>query len=69
LIKHALLALKGCTTKGLTSKSVTIAFVGKDQPFTMLEDEDVRPFLEGVADEEGGEVAGAADEEGDSSMA
>jgi hypothetical protein len=46
---------------------VTIAFVGKDQPFTMLEDDDVRPYLEGVADEEEGQAGG--DEEGDSAMA
>lgn len=53
LIKHALMSLKATATKGLTSKNVTIAFVGKDTPFTILEDDETRPFLEGVQDEEG----------------
>lgn len=60
LIKHALTSLKGAATKGLNSKNITIAFVGKDLPFTVLEDDDVRPFLEGVMDdddEEGEEKA------------
>lgn len=52
LIKHALLSLKATATKGLTSKNTTIAFVGKDQTFTVLEEDDVRPFLEGVMDDE-----------------
>lgn len=53
LIKHALMSLKGTATKGLNSKNTTIAFVGKNTGFTILEDDDVRPFLEGVMDEEG----------------
>lgn len=55
LIKHALLALKATSAKALTSKSVTLAIVGKGQDFKVLEDDDVRPYLEGVADDEEGE--------------
>lgn len=51
LIKHALTSLKGVAPKGLTSANVTLAFVGKDVPFQVLEDDDVRPYLEGVMDE------------------
>jgi len=51
LCKHALESLKGVAPKGLTSKNITLAFVGKDLPFTVLEDDAVRPHLEGVMDE------------------
>lgn len=52
LLNHGLNALKSVSAKGLTSKNVTVAFVGKDVPFTVLEDDDVRPFLAGIMDEE-----------------
>lgn len=52
LIEHGLQALKSVQAKGLTSKNTTVAFVGKNVPFTILEDDDVRPYLEKVMDEE-----------------
>jgi 20S proteasome subunit alpha 6 len=47
LIKHALRALNGCLeAEGeLKTENTTIAFVGKDCGFTVLEDEAVAPFL------------------------
>jgi len=66
LIRHALLALKGTAVKRLTSKNVTVAFVGKDVPFACFEDDDVRPFLEGVVVE--GEEVDAKDELDESHM-
>jgi len=70
LIKHALMALKGTATKdkGLTSQSVTVAFVGKDTPFTILEDDDVKPLLVGILDEDGDEGEDGGDD-GDEAMA
>jgi 20S proteasome subunit alpha 6 len=66
LVRHALLALKGTAVKRLTSRNCTVAFVGKDIPFTCLEDDDVRPFLEGVIVE--GEDVDAKDELDESHM-
>jgi len=54
LIKHALIALKSTSPTPLTAKSVTVAFVGVDTPFTILEDDKVRPYVAAVADDEGG---------------
>jgi len=53
LIKHALIALKSTSSTPLSAKSVTVAFVGKDTPFTILEDEKVRPYVVDVDDEGG----------------
>lgn len=51
LLKHAMESLKGVAPTELTSKNVTLAFVGKDIPFTLLEDDAVRPYLDMVMDE------------------
>lgn len=60
LLNHALQALKSVSAnKGLTSKSVTLAFVGKNVPFTLLEDDDVRPYLAGVMEESEDEAEAA----------
>jgi 20S proteasome subunit alpha 6 len=53
LIKHALTALKGASQKSLNSKNVTIAYVGKEHNFTVLEDDAVRPYVVQVAGEGG----------------
>ena len=63
LIRHALMALKGTAVKRLTSKNTTISFVGQGLPFTVLEDDDVKPFLEGVVVE--GEEGDSKEEESD----
>jgi len=45
LIKHALTALKASSSKALTSKNTTIAYVGSDSKFTILDDDAVRPYV------------------------
>jgi len=45
LIRHALHALKGASQTELTSRNVTIGFVGPDTPFTIWEDEQIKPYL------------------------
>lgn len=57
LIKHCLMALKGCSTKRLTTKNCTVAFVGKGVPWTCLEDDAVAPYLVDVVTEEDGDDA------------
>jgi len=51
LIKHALTALKATSPKPLTAKSVVVGFVGKDRPFTILEDDKVRDYVLAVSDD------------------
>lgn len=60
LIMHALEALKGCAGGVLTSKNVSVGFVGKDAEFTELEGDSIAPYVDRLeqADE-------AKDEEGD----
>lgn len=56
LIRHALLAIKESVqdTK-LSSKNCSVAIVGKDENFTILEDEDLQPHIEALEAEEAGE--------------
>jgi len=67
LIKHALIALKGTSQTPLTHRNCSIAYVGKNQKFTILEDDDMKGFVASVADEEGvvGGDDGGDDESGD----
>jgi len=58
LIRHALTALKSTSPKPLTAKSVAVGFVGKNKPFTILEDEKVRPYVLAISDD-----AAAVDDE------
>jgi 20S proteasome subunit alpha 6 len=51
LIMHALIALKATSPKPLTARSVTVGFVGKNTPFTILEDEKVRSHVAAVSDD------------------
>jgi len=50
LIEHALLALRDTlpAEDNLTKKNTTIAIVGKGQPFKMLDDDVVQPFLDRI---------------------
>ena len=61
LISHALKALSGCTEsdKGLTTRNTTIAIVGKDLPFKIIDEEDVAPYLAEIAGEAEGKAAPA----------
>lgn len=47
IIKHSLLALRECLPNDveLSTKNVSLAIVGKNQPFTTYDDEAVAPFL------------------------
>lgn len=52
LIRQALTALKSTSDKPLTSKNVTVGFVGKDTPFTIYDDDAVARYVALVADDE-----------------
>lgn len=67
LIRAGLRALAATLAEGeLDSKNATVAVVGEGTPFTVLEGEDLLPFLEAIAAEgtggsaEGGDAAAAA---------
>jgi len=45
LIFHALTALKGASQKKLTSRNVTVGYVGKGKEFTILEGDSVRQYV------------------------
>ncbi|DBA01803.1 TPA: hypothetical protein N0F65_002919 [Lagenidium giganteum] len=64
LIHHALQAIRGCLQgdQELTSANITVAVVGVDQPFTLIEGDELQPYIDAV------EVADVKDEDGDSKM-
>lgn len=77
LILHGLRALEASAQEqGIDKKNCTIAIVGKDTPFTLIEDDALEPFLAQIrADEGAGGEGGAAaaeapvDADGDAQMA
>ena len=48
LIKHVLHALKGASQKKLTSRNVSVGFVGADSEFRILEGEDIKKLVNEV---------------------
>ena len=66
LIMHALKALVGCVSGDgeLTKENGSVAIVGKDQKFTLIEGEELKPYLDRL-ELEGGNNGGNADEEED----
>jgi len=52
LIKHSLLALRDTipAEENLSATNTSIAYVGVDSKLVMLEDELVKPYLDGIAD-------------------
>jgi len=66
LIMHALKALVGCVSGDgeLTRENGSVAIVGKDQKFTLIEGEELQPYLDRL-ELEGGNNGGNADEEED----
>ncbi|MCJ8734549.1 hypothetical protein PDJAM_G00236620 [Pangasius djambal] len=50
LVQHGLCALRETlpAEQDLTTKNVSIGIVGKDMEFTIYDDDDVAPFLEGL---------------------
>ncbi len=58
LVRHALQALHASLQDGdLTSLNCSVAVVGPDQAFTILEGEALEPFVAAVRDEDGAEAA------------
>jgi 20S proteasome subunit alpha 6 len=67
LVAHGLRALSAAVAdgeSGLTGDNCTVAVVGADLPFTLLEGEDLAPYLAAVAEEEGGDGGGGEGEGG-----
>jgi len=54
LIRHALVALKGASQGPVTYRNCSVAFVGRNVPFTIKEDDDMKDYVAAIADEEEG---------------
>lgn len=56
LVQHGLMALRDTLQqdKSLTKENVSIAYLGRDTPFTKLDNEQVAPFLERLDSVQGG---------------
>jgi 20S proteasome subunit alpha 6 len=52
LVNHGLTAIKTTTDDVLTTKNVSVAIIQKGQPVKLLSDEELRPFLDAIKDEE-----------------
>ncbi|XP_072278462.1 proteasome subunit alpha type-1 [Pyxicephalus adspersus] len=67
LVKHGLRALRETlpAEQDLTTKNVSIGIVGKDMEFTIYDDDDVAPFLEGLEERPQRKVAAPAEEVAD----
>jgi 20S proteasome subunit alpha 6 len=51
LIRHALIALKTAAPENkIDDRTVTVSYVGRDTPLTILDDADVKPLVDRVAD-------------------
>eukprot|EP01095_Lingulamoeba_sp_RSL-Kostka_P006637 TRINITY_DN208_c1_g2_i1.p1 TRINITY_DN208_c1_g2~~TRINITY_DN208_c1_g2_i1.p1 ORF type:complete len:262 (+),score=122.29 TRINITY_DN208_c1_g2_i1:113-898(+) len=71
MINHALFALReslGAQSDGLTSKNTAIGIVGVDQPFTIIEDDDIIPYLNRIDEEDDDDNNSNNEEEDDESM-
>jgi 20S proteasome subunit alpha 6 len=64
IIAHGLRALREClpNEQELNTKNCTISVVGKDKALTLLDNDDVAPFLALIDQTKGGSSGGAADE-------
>ncbi|KAK9819975.1 hypothetical protein WJX72_004710 [[Myrmecia] bisecta] len=63
LIRHALRALSASVTDGeLTAANCTVALVGSDTPFVILEDDDLEPHVAAFKDQDDGADGGDAGE-------
>lgn len=67
LVMHALRALSGCVAGDdkLTKDNGSVAVVGKDQEYVLVEGDDLQPYLDRLELEGGGEDAGDDDAEAD----
>lgn len=48
LVRHALKAVKGAAPTGITSQNVSVAYVGKDTHYTILENDTIKQFVQEV---------------------
>ena len=64
LVEHALLALRDTlpAEENLTEHNLTIAIVGKDHPFKLMDDDEVKPYLQHIANVPRAGPGGAAAE-------
>ncbi|XP_061750463.1 proteasome subunit alpha type-1 [Nerophis ophidion] len=65
LVQHGLRALRETlpSEQDLTTKNVSIGIVGKDMEFTIYDDDDVAPFLEGLEERPQRRMAPPADDD------
>jgi len=56
LVKHALTALKGTSQTPLSSKNCTIAFVGRNRPLTIIEDDGMKPYVSQISSDDSSDV-------------
>jgi len=66
LLKHALTALKGASQKPLTSRNCSVAFVGPDHKFTILEGNDIKNYVVAVTGDQADESGDEEDDEEES---
>lgn len=51
-MKHVLIALKGASQKKLTSRNVSVGFVGADAEFRILEGDAIKSYVNSVTNED-----------------
>ncbi|KAJ1976240.1 Proteasome subunit alpha type-6 [Dimargaris verticillata] len=70
LIKHGLRALRDTLQqdKQLDTLNCSVAYVGKDQAYTMVEGEDLRPFLDALDSDHSGNAAPSSSSQGPAPM-
>jgi hypothetical protein len=51
-VKHCLTALKGASQKKLTSRNVSVGFVGADAEFRILEGDAIKAYVNAVTNED-----------------
>jgi len=63
LIKHGMLAIKSTAVDTLTTKNISVCVVKKGEPVRFIKDDELRPFVDAVKDEEVEEGEGDDDDE------
>jgi len=67
LIKHALTALKGTAQSRLTHKNCSIAYVGKNRKLTIIDDDDMKPYVAQINQDDSDDGGGPDEEKKDDS--
>jgi 20S proteasome subunit alpha 6 len=63
LVRHVLHALKGASQKKLTSRNVSVGFVGADAEFRILEGDAIRAYVNAVTQEDDEDESEEAEKE------